>query len=742
MAPFITHCTFANPHFGDGAMQIRRSQVGVIGIGLVVLAAIAWLTSSARTIPSQGSIRGTVQGPAGPEAGVWVIGETSDLGTDFVKIVVTDDAGRFVLPELPGARYQVWVRGYGLKDSDKVPARVGDDLLLQAEAAASPQEAAHVYPASYWYSLIEVPPAHEFPGTGPEGNGISPSMRIQEQWIDQMKQGCQLCHQLGNQVTREVGHLGPFDSTISAWDHRVTVGQRGTRMSGALSGMGRTRALEMFADWTDRIAAGEVPPQPPRPAGVERNVVLTLWDWGNETSYVHDEITTDKRNPTVNANGPVYAVSMSDDMLLILDPNTFETREIRVPVRDPNTPSYFPITTGFPPSPFWGDEIRMNAPANVHNPMMDHLGRIWMTSSIRPPGDNREWCREGSGNPFAEYYPLRTSGRQASYYDPGTDSFTLVDTCFGTHHLQFAEDDDHTLYFSGDGNVVGWVNTRILDETGDDRLAQGWCPTVVDTNGDGVITRPWSENRNRIDGSLDTRFTGFAYGIIPSPVDGAIWVARAPGYPGSIVRLEIGDDPPATCRAEVYQPPVETPEVPRSEWGFGPRGIDITRDGVVWTALSGSSHLASFDRRKCAVTSGPTATGQHCPEGWTLYPAPGPGLRNVEMGGSADFHYYNWVDQFNTLGLGADIPIMNGSTSDSLLALDPATGEWVVLRVPYPMGFYSRGLDGRIDDPDAGWKGRAVWADFGTNTPWHMEGGKGTLSKMVKFQIRPDPLAE
>ena len=107
----------------------------------------------------------------------------------------------------------------------------------------------------------------------------------------------------------------------------------------------------------------------------------------------------------------------------------------------------------------------------------------------------------------------------------------------------------------------------------------------------------------------------------------------------------------------------------------------------------------------------------------------------------ADFHYYNWVDQFNTLGLGDDVPIANGTTSDALLALDPGSGEWVRMRVPYPMGFYSRGLDGRIDDPDAGWKGRGVWADFGTNAPWHLEGGAGTSSKIVKFQIRPDPLA-
>jgi len=107
----------------------------------------------------------------------------------------------------------------------------------------------------------------------------------------------------------------------------------------------------------------------------------------------------------------------------------------------------------------------------------------------------------------------------------------------------------------------------------------------------------------------------------------------------------------------------------------------------------------------------------------------------------ADFHYYNWVDIFNTLGLGEDVPIATGSGSDSLIAWIPETAEFVQMRVPYPLGFYSRGLDGRIDDPDIGWKGRGIWANYGTNFNWHTEGGKGTTSKMVKFQIRPDPLS-
>jgi hypothetical protein len=104
-------------------------------------------------------------------------------------------------------------------------------------------------------------------------------------------------------------------------------------------------------------------------------------------------------------------------------------------------------------------------------------------------------------------------------------------------------------------------------------------------------------------------------------------------------------------------------------------------------------------------------------------------------------HYYNFVDKFNTLGLGPNVPLANGTNSDSLLALLP-DGRWVVLRVPYPLGFFSRGMDGRIDDPNGGWKGRGVWTTVSTRTPFHMETGRGTTSKVMKFQMRPDPLAK
>ena len=392
-----------------------------------------------------------------------------------------------------------------------------------------------------------------------------------------------------------------------------------------------------------------------------------------------------------------------------------------------------------------GPDGRENS-SDPHNPMMDQDGRVWMTSTVRAR-PNPDWCGEGSDNKFAQYLPLSASGRQASYYDPESEEFVLIDTCFGTHHLQFGEDKNDTLWFSGDSQSIGWIDTKAYDLSGDEIASQGWCPTVVDTNGDGVITKPWNEPNRRgeveIDPALDTRTVGFGYGIIPSSIDDSVWITRTGPFPGRLVRLDRGDNPPETCIAEVYEPPsIENPNVDAAQTGFAPRGIDIDRHGVVWTALSGSSQMASFDRSKCAITSGPEATGQHCPEGWTLYDVPGPQMKGVETPGSADFHYYSWVDQYNTLGMGENIPIANGSGSDSLLALDPETGEWTTLRVPYPMAFYSRGLDGRIDDPTTGWKGRGLWANYGSNYVWHTEGGKGTKSKMVHFQLRPDPLAK
>jgi hypothetical protein len=684
-------------------------------------------------------IAGVVTGASGPEAGVWVIAETSDLPTKFAKIVVTDDQGRYLLPDLPPARYDVWVRGYGLVDSPRQRAAPGTTLNLRATPALNPRAAAEYYPAGYWFSLIRVPAESEFPGTGPEGNGINPAFKTQAEYVRFVKNNsCLGCHQLGSRGTRELHPaLGTFTSSVQAWEHRLRGGQAGGAMMGGVQQMGAPRTLRMFADWTDRIAAGEVPPAPPRPRGIERNVVITLWDWADPKAYLHDLVSTDRRNPTVNADGPVYAVlEASADYMPVLDPNTHTATRVPVTVRDPNTPPAAPAQVAGP-SPYWGTEAIWTSRANVHNPMLDERGRVWITSRVRPP-ENPAFCKEGSSHPSARLFPLNASSRHVAVYDPATREMKHISTCFGTHHLMFAEDANRTLWLSGGGPVVGWVNTRLWDQTGDEERAQGWTALVLDANGNGRRDA-YVEPNAPLDPTKDKRlqpgqYGGGPYALAPAP-DGSVWGTMF-GFPGAIFRLSPGANPPETALTEVFELPMRDG---RPVEGFSPRGGDVDRNGVYWAALA-SGHMASFDRRRCrGPLNGPAATGQHCPEGWSFYAEPLPQLGNVTSAGSGEGSYYTWVDQFNTLGLGENVPINTGNQSEGLLVLKD--GAWVVLRVPYPMGFYTKWMDGRIDDPHAGWKGRGLWASISTRTPFHMEGGKGATSKAIRFQLRPDPLA-
>src|SRR6266513_4189495 len=127
---------------------------------------------------------GVVTTANGPEAGVWVIAETRELPTRFAKIVVTDDQGRYLIPDLPKANYDVWARGYGLVDSPKVKAAPGKTLNLKAVVAPNDAAAAEYYPAIYWYSMLKIPDKSLFPGTGPQGNGMPVAYKTQEQWLN------------------------------------------------------------------------------------------------------------------------------------------------------------------------------------------------------------------------------------------------------------------------------------------------------------------------------------------------------------------------------------------------------------------------------------------------------------------------------------------------------------------------------------------------------------------------------
>ncbi len=266
-----------------------------------------------------------VTSPHGPEAGVWVIAETTELPTKFTRIVVTDDKGRYLVPDLPTADYYVWVRGYGLVDSPKLRGAPGKRLDLEAVPAPNEADAAQYYPAIYWYSMLKIPDAGQFGGKSDIPKDIT-----QVEWLTTLKnRDCVGCHQLGQLATRTIPAAFSTMPSLDAWMRRVQSGQAAASMVNPLAGHLGGVPFKYFADWTDRIAKGELPhDKPPRPHGLERNVVITEWAWGSEHMYLHDEISTDKRNPTVNAYGPIFgSTEYSTEDLPILDPKT-NTREL------------------------------------------------------------------------------------------------------------------------------------------------------------------------------------------------------------------------------------------------------------------------------------------------------------------------------------------------------------------------------------------------------------------------------
>jgi hypothetical protein len=685
-------------------------------------------SSPAVTIDNN-DIGGVVSGPSGPEAGVWVIAETTDLPTKFAKMVVTDDQGRYVIPDLPQAKYKVWVRGYGLVDSAKVDGEPGRLLNLTAVTAPDEKAAAQYYPAIYWYSMLTIPPASDFGGSTEIPKNIS-----QQNWLRQMNNvDCIGCHQLGQLSTRTIPPaFGEFKSGAEAWMRRIQSGQSGEQMTNRIAGQFAGVPFRYFGDWTDRVAKGELPKhKPPRPQGVERNVVISAWEWSTEKHYLHDLIASDRRNPTVNAYGPLYgSPEYSTDNMPILDPKTNKVTFFRMPVQDPEMPEslgpgHAATIKPLAASAYWGEEKIWDTRANNHNSMFDEKGRLWLAATVRGM-DNPAFCKKGSDHPSARIFPLDRSARQVAMLDPKTMNYTFIDTCFGTHHLQFGYDVNNTLWFSGTGPVAAWLNTKMFDETHDAVKSQGWSPFVLDTNGNGKRDDYVAPDQP-IETGKDKRIVPGSgpYAVMPSPMDGSIWYAVGifAGTPG-FLRYD-----PATGLSEIYN-------IPKP--GFGIRGGDIDKNGVVWGSGS-SGHLMSFDRRKCkGPLNGPTATGDHCPEGWTFYKYPGPGFDGFENT-SAEASYYTWVDQHNTLGLGENVPMSTANLNDGFVALKD--GQMVMLRIPYPIGFYAKGFDGRIDDPNAGWKGRGLWSTSGDRTPWLMEGGKGSKPRAVHIQLRPDPLA-
>lgn len=687
-----------------------------LAVAGVMASSLTWVGAQGSVDLDADDIGGVVTSGNGPEAGVWVIAQTSDLPTGFTRIVVTDDQGRYVVPDLPDASYQVWIRGYGLLDSDPVAAQPGQAVDLEAAVAPDARAAAQVYPAAWWLTMID-PPDNEA-----DQLEFALTMKV-----------CYDCHQVGNKATREILPVvrGRGGSTLDIWTRRTAIGPSGPGMAQQFRDLGDMR--QALADWTDRIAEGAAPTEPPpRPEGAERNLVITLWDWGSEIDGRSDMAAADIRDGTINADGPVVGVAEMTDSLTIVDPVEHRAWNVEVPSDAP------PLVQGFNASPtrspHYGESMWARR-ADVRSSAIDGDGRVWMATRQRDPEAQPAFCTS-EDNPFAANYPLERSGRQVSVYNLETEEWEHIDTCFNADHNQLS--DDNFLYF-GQTGAVGWIDIDTWDETHDAEASQGWCPAVIDTNGDGRISQ-WTEPDEAVMAGRDHRINFGCYSVAVSHSDGSIWCSGIGRGDRRLVRIERGDNPPETCRAEFYEPPPDRmPDV------IGSGGVEVTGGGVAWQNWRVSGHFSSFDRTLCDSTADPQATGQSCPEGWSYRRKDDPTY------GDSFYHanesYLAHMDFHDTLGLGDDAPIYGSVNTDAMEVFSPNLGEYVTLRVPYPLGFFPRSGNGRIDDPDAGWKGKGYWASFSTYATWHIEGGvgeggEGVLPKVVKFQMRPDPLAK
>ncbi len=323
--------------------------------------------------------------------------------------------------------------------------------------------------------------------------------------------------------------------------------------------------------------------------------------------FTCDMVASSELNPELNSNGTIFGVGQTMGALLWLDPteNTVVERSV-IPTRAPLAGS-MEMT-----SPVWGDENIWQNATDPRSTAIDLKGRLWFTPRIRGP-EQPAFCTDGSKNKFAAYFPLPgPGGKQVAIYDPKAKRFSEIDTCFSADHNQFSPDGK---IFYGQNNSLNWVDSSIYDKTHDDAASQGWVPAVLDTNGDGKITKPWTEPDQPIDPTKDHRINFTCYSTAVSPLDGSNWCTGAGNTrltDISLVRIDLGSNPPETAKAELYYPPLgKDPLV------FGAGGVDVDTKGLVWVNWRGNITV-ELRSAKVQPLKGPTATGQHCPEGWTL----------------------------------------------------------------------------------------------------------------------------
>ena len=597
-------------------MRTRRAfHSGVATAALMVLVNTSPVPLSAQPTAdpamrvSENELGGVVAGPNGPEAGVWVIAETTELPTKFAKIVVTDERGRYLIPELPKAKYSVWVRGFGLVNSPKVEAAPGRILDLAAAAAPNEKAAAQYYPAMYWYSLLNVPQKSEFP---------MPKIKSQGEWLNIIKTGaCNSCHALGTPGMRTIlPELGEFKTSVEAWKRRLMSGQRADRSWSATSrGSTPTRALAMFADWTDRIAAGELPfAKPARPQGVERNVVVTLWDWASPPAYL---ARRGRDRPAQSARQRQW-----QDLRLARGQHglsagprsgTHTASEMKHPVRDPNTPSskgtrWRRRPTGAP------SRSGTARPSTTTRCSTRRACLVHARVSARPP--TRTTASKARMHPSAKLFPIDSERPQFVDVRSGDRQIHADPTCFPTHHLNFASDADRrcgpapaSARACSAGSTAKCTRRPATRRSRKAGLRS--CSTPTATAGAMLCrarpaARPGEGQAGRSEHLQRRRQPGRRLGL---------------GNGAGLSRRSFGSSP-EPIRPIPRSRNSTSPPAPRASVRAAPTSIATAFSGC----RSRADISASFDRRKCKVLNGPTATGKHCPGSWTLHPASRPAI--------------------------------------------------------------------------------------------------------------------
>ena len=312
----------------------------------------------------------------------------------------------------------------------------------------------------------------------------------------------------------------------------------------------------MFADWTDRIAAGELPPAPPRPQGVERNVVITLWDWADPKAYLHDEVATDRRNPTAQRQRLLYgALELSTDYVPVLDPVRNTASQIQADRPRPEHAADA-APTMLQPSPYLGQRGHLEQQDQRAQPDVRRARAA--SGSRRPSGppDNPAFCKEGSTHPSAKLFPIERSRPPARGLRSQDEEVHAH-----RHLLRHAPPDVRRgcqRYVVDERRRRRWSagsTRRCSTRPATSRSRRAGPRSSSTPTATASATRMSSPNQP-VDPAKDKRYRRRRSTPSRRHRDGSIW-GTVLGFPGAVVRINPGSNPPETALAEVYELPFD-----------------------------------------------------------------------------------------------------------------------------------------------------------------------------------------